>query len=339
MHLNCYANRSFEDIVTERSIQNIANLSNIAIRQFHKEGVGSFLIISEVNQNKCVYLAAEKLFDCLKNVIPEAINFVQKIVKEYDPLEQFVVVNVVNRKRIAITRDALRRAPSEESVLHKKWSEHRESNGFKNSYSESAPAEFELKVENKALKESEERYKALSEASFEAIFLSDKGICLDQNQAAERIFGYSRAEAIGRQGTEWIAPEDREQVKKNMLSGYEEPYQVTALRKNGTTFPCEIQGKRIPYQGRQIRITALRDVTERLWAEKELLKSKERYKRIFENLQDVYYEAAMDGTILEVSPSIEKISLYKRKELIGKSLYDIYTDPKKLYPDLDIICD
>jgi two-component system cell cycle sensor histidine kinase/response regulator CckA len=189
-------------------------------------------------------------------------------------------------------------------------------------------AEFERKRENKALKESEEHFKALSEAAFEAIFLSDKGICLGQNKAAERIFGFTRAEALGRPGTEWIVPEDREQVKINMLSGYEEPYQVTALRKNGTTFPCEIQGKKINYRGRSIRITALRDITERKRAEKELLKSEERYRRIFENLQDVYYEAGIDGTILEVSPSIEKFSLYMRKELIGKSLYNIYTDPK-----------
>ena len=38
-----YANRAFEDIVTEKSIQHISNLSKIAIRQFHKEGPGSFL--------------------------------------------------------------------------------------------------------------------------------------------------------------------------------------------------------------------------------------------------------------------------------------------------------
>jgi PAS domain S-box-containing protein len=189
-------------------------------------------------------------------------------------------------------------------------------------------AESERKRAHEALKESKERLEVLSEASFEAIFLSEKGICLDQNQAAERMFGYTRAEALGRHGTEWMVPEDRDQVKNNMLSGFEEPYQVTALRKNGTTFPCEIQGKSITYRGRPIRITALRDITDRREAEKELLKSEERYRRIFKNLQDVYYEAGIDGTILEVSPSIEKFSLYKRKELIGKSLYNIYTDPK-----------
>jgi hypothetical protein len=106
-----YANRSLEDIVTEKNIKDICNLSKIAIRQFHREGSGGFLIISKINANDGVYLSAETLLNCVKNEIPEAENFVQKIVKDYNPQEQFIVVNVVNRKRIAITRDALRLAP------------------------------------------------------------------------------------------------------------------------------------------------------------------------------------------------------------------------------------
>ena len=108
---------------------------------------------------------------------------------------------------------------------------------------------------------------ALAEAPFEAIFLSDKGICLDQNLAAEKMFGYTRAEAIGRHGTEWIAPEYREQVKNNIMSGYEKPYEVVALRKDGSTFPCEIQARMFDRQGRSIRVTALRDITARKQAE------------------------------------------------------------------------
>jgi two-component system, cell cycle sensor histidine kinase and response regulator CckA len=78
---------------------------------------------------------------------------------------------------------------------------------------------------------------------------------------------------------------------------------------------------------------------ERKQTVKELQKSRERYRRIFENLQDVYYEVDVDGTILEVSPSIEIISQYTRKALIGKSLYDIYTDPKERYEFLKIVLD
>ena len=83
--------------------------------------------------------------------------------------------------------------------------------------------ETERKQVEEELLEPEVRLKALSEASFEAIFLSEKGVYLDQNQTAERMFGYTRAEAIGRYGTAWIIPEDHEQVKNNMISGYEKP--------------------------------------------------------------------------------------------------------------------
>jgi|GEM_PF-5840786 len=67
----------------------------------------------------------------------------------------------------------------------------------------------ELKAAEADLRDSEARLKALSEASFEAIFLSEKGICLDQNLTAEQLFGYSHAEAVGRPGADWIVPADR----------------------------------------------------------------------------------------------------------------------------------
>jgi PAS domain S-box-containing protein len=59
------------------------------------------------------------------------------------------------------------------------------------------------------LQNSEKRLKALSEASFEAIFIYSKGICVDQNQTAEKLFGYSHSDAFGKRATDWIAPEDR----------------------------------------------------------------------------------------------------------------------------------
>lgn len=41
--------------------------------------------------------------------------------------------------------------------------------------------------------------------------------------------------------------------------------------------------------------------------EAALRKSEERYRRIFENIQDVYFQATLDGTILEISPSVERV--------------------------------
>ncbi|RZT96313.1 PAS domain S-box-containing protein [Ancylomarina subtilis] len=125
-----------------------------------------------------------------------------------------------------------------------------------------------------ALKTSEERYRGLSEAAFEAIFISEKGVCIEQNSAAEKMFGYKLEDALGRMGTEWIVDEDRQLVMDKMISGCEEPYEVTALRKDGSTFPAEIQGKMMHYKGKSVRVTALRDISVRDTLLKDLISSK-----------------------------------------------------------------
>jgi len=61
----------------------------------------------------------------------------------------------------------------------------------------------------------------------------------------------------------------------------------------------------------------------------QLRKSEERYRHIYENIQDVYYEISLEGIIMELSPSIERSTKYTRAELIGKSVYEIYTDPQE----------
>jgi two-component system cell cycle sensor histidine kinase/response regulator CckA len=58
-------------------------------------------------------------------------------------------------------------------------------------------------------------------------------------------------------------------------------------------------------------------------------RSRRKYQGIFNNIQDVYYEASLNGTMIEISPSIEKISKYRRQELIGNTLLQIYADPEQ----------
>ncbi|MFA5902812.1 MAG: ATP-binding protein [Desulfobacula sp.] len=54
--------------------------------------------------------------------------------------------------------------------------------------------------------------------------------------------------------------------------------------------------------------------------------SEKKYRRIFENIPDVYFETNLEAKVLEVSPSIEKITLYTQDEIKGNSLFKIYKD-------------
>ena len=161
------------------------------------------------------------------------------------------------------------------------------------------------------------RLQALSDASFEAIFFSDQGVCMDQNSAAERMFGYSHKEAIGRNGTEWIVPEDREKVKNNMLVGYEKPYEVTGLRKDGSTFPAEIQGHMLNFLGKSTRVTALRDNSVQQQAREALRESEDKYRTYIEQANDGI-SVVHKGKLTFVNSRLAEIMGFKVDELEGK---------------------
>ena len=87
------------------------------------------------------------------------------------------------------------------------------------------------------------------------------------------------------------------------------------------------------------RIWLFRDITETRLAAEQLSRREEKYRSIFENIQDCYYEISIDGTILEISPSIEIVSngAYHRNDLIGKSMNQFYPDEKERNEFLSVI--
>jgi len=70
------------------------------------------------------------------------------------------------------------------------------------------------------------------------------------------------------------------------------------------------------------------DITERRKAQENLKESEARYRKIFENIQDVFYQVDSRGLISDISPSIFKYSGYTREELIGKPVEEVYYAPK-----------
>lgn len=120
-----------------------------------------------------------------------------------------------------------------------------------------------------ALRESELRFKALHNASFGGIGIHDKGVILECNQGLSEITGYSAEELIGMNGLLLISEKSRELVMKNILSGYEKPYEAIGLRKNGEEFPMRLEARNVPYKGKIVRTVEFRDITDQKNAETE----------------------------------------------------------------------
>jgi PAS domain S-box-containing protein len=178
------------------------------------------------------------------------------------------------------------------------------------------------------LKKSEARYRALSEATFEAIFISEKGVCLDVNPRAVELFGYEYDELIGVFGTHVIAPEFKELVEQNMLSGYEKPYEAVAQKKDGSHIHVEIRGKMMRYEDRDVRITVIRDIDAQRRAAEALRKSEKRYRDLFNSIPIGLYRTTPEGSILDVNPAMLDILGYPDREgLLQVKTLETYIDP------------
>ncbi len=120
-----------------------------------------------------------------------------------------------------------------------------------------------------ALKESEERFRALHNASFGGIAIHDKGRILACNQGLSDITGFPYEELIGMDGLSLISDDTRDLVLRNIEAGYEKPYEATGVRKDGSLYPLRLEARNIPYQGKQVRVVEFRDISENKAAENQ----------------------------------------------------------------------
>lgn len=118
----------------------------------------------------------------------------------------------------------------------------------------------------------------VAEATFEGIMLHDNGIIVDANQILAKMTGYEISELIGKNSFELVTVESRDFIRKNILSGSQIVHEVIVVRKDGSTFPVELQGKVISSQGQKMQVVAVRDITERKQSQ-EALQIRENARR------------------------------------------------------------
>lgn len=159
----------------------------------------------------------------------------------------------------------------------------------------------ERKEAEDALKESEERFKALSNASSGGILIHDNGIIIDCNSMLEKITGYSRDELIGMDGLMLVTESSRPVITRKMAEGYEKTYEVTGLRKNGEEYPLHLEGRNMPYKGRVARIVEFRDFTESHKVRREQMVLKSRLEALWHvsRMVEADYEALCDMMLSE----------------------------------------
>jgi PAS domain S-box-containing protein len=187
------------------------------------------------------------------------------------------------------------------------------------------------------------REAAIFEVALDGIISMDhRGMVTELNPAAETIFGYARAEAVGSPLAELIIPPSLRERHLRAFSRYlasgEGPLmgkrvELTGMRKGGAQFPVEVSICRIPasdppsftgflrdLEESKREAAALRSAEARLAATEAKLRGEQRFRKLLESAPDAMIIVDTQGVVVQVNAQAEKLYGYGRRELMGQEI-------------------
>ena len=191
------------------------------------------------------------------------------------------------------------------------------------------------KQAEQALRESEERFRAVAESATDAIVAADKsGHITYFNQGAERIFGYAARDVISRPLT-LLMPQrfhdaHRQGLARFLTTGEARvvgrTVELVEQRKDGTEFPLELSLASWKARGDTFFTGILRDITERKRAEELLRASEERFHLMVKHVEDyAIFMLDAEGRVATWNAGAERIKGYRADEIIGRHFACFYT--------------
>ena len=192
----------------------------------------------------------------------------------------------------------------------------------------------ERRQKKRALQESEEKFRKITESAQDAVIMMgvDQRISF-WNVAAERIFGYTTAEAMGQELHALIAPAP---ARSGVTQGFphfqqtgEGPIigkvrELTALRKSGEEFPAELSVSATQFGDQWHAIGIVRDITERKQAERILRDSSESLHRLLNSMAEGAYGVDTNGNCTFVNrPFLQMLGYQSENEVLGKHIHEL----------------
>jgi len=155
------------------------------------------------------------------------------------------------------------------------------------------------------------------------------GIIIEANRTACEKLQYKRDDLLGSLRSILYQPERIEDVERcfrETLAGERDHCPLPFISKDSNLIHVETKLTRGTWNGSETIFSVSQDITQKLKTEELLKRSEEKYRKIFENIQDIFYQSDLSGRIIEISPSIERYSGYKPEELIGMKIEEVYLD-------------
>jgi PAS domain S-box-containing protein len=121
--------------------------------------------------------------------------------------------------------------------------------------------------------------------------------------------------------------------RSEVRDGYEGTYSVYLQRKDESVFPAELNVRKVFYKGREARVVAVRDISDKKWAEEALRMAEARYRHLFENAMMGIFQSTLDGQLMDANQALAAILGFSSPEDLISSVKDmgrqLYVDPEQ----------
>jgi len=195
----------------------------------------------------------------------------------------------------------------------------------------------EAKEAERLIRKSEERYRRIVETANEGVLYTQQdGVIAFVNKVMCDMLGFAVFELLGKHVSKLLFPEDLDGLEDQLAQrrrGLSDHFERRYRHKNGhgvwtLVSASPIFGDDKSYQGALGMIT---DISDRKWAEEELMKSEQNYRNIFENSVEGLYQSTPKGSFFSVNPAMAGLMGYDSPEELLESVTDIasqfYSNP------------
>ncbi|HWN96310.1 MAG TPA: PAS domain S-box protein, partial [Methylomirabilota bacterium] len=153
----------------------------------------------------------------------------------------------------------------------------------------------------------DERFRRWYEATFEGIAIHEKGVILEANQALATLLRCDTSAVIGQNLLDWFTRASRDVIEESILLGNFRPFEAVARRPDKTELHVELFTKRICHDGKEVMVTAFRDITERQRAAAALNAEQTRLQQQYARQLALSRLAVNIGEATEVSRVLDAI--------------------------------
>ena len=196
----------------------------------------------------------------------------------------------------------------------------------------------------KALKESEKKFRELFNEALDAILLSEvqedmmPGQFIEVNKASTKILGYSKEEFSNMTPLDLFALDSKDQIPKisaELKKRGSTLFEAKSITKNRGEIPVEVNVHIFKLRGKDVALSMARNITDRKRAEEALKESEKKFRELFDQATDMITLSELndDGTLKgfsEVNETASKRLGYSKDELLHMTALDIYLGPSSI---------